>query len=56
MPNSMRANFTVFFAFAGLLFFSPVAHAQAENVEKSQHEQAHHEDGHNTDTHDEASG
>ena len=56
MPNSMRANFTVFFAFVGLLFFSPVAHAQAENVEKSQHEQAHHEDGHNTDTHYEASG
>ena len=56
MPNSMRANATVFFAFVGVLFFTPVAHVQAENVEKPQQEQAHREDVHNGDTHDEASG
>ena len=56
MPNSMRVNFTVLVALAGILFLTPLAHAQGENHEELQHQQAHHEGEHSADSHGEESG
>jgi len=52
----MRVNFTVLVALAGILFLTPLAHAQGENHEELQHEQAHHEGEHSADSHGEESG
>ena len=49
----MRVNFTVLVALAGILFLTPLAHAQGENHEELQHEQAHHEGEHSADSHGE---
>lgn len=52
----MRVNFTVLVALAGILFLTPLAHAQGENHEELQHEQAYHEGEHSADSHGEESG